>query len=497
MKRTMENLHRCHLAFSFINTIGPGILGKHTNSPRRGTEKKPRTRTDTNTLKMAQPRSHKTPTVRDFPSEVQRIIMSNLESPTDVKSWISTSTVNFSHFLEYKAQIFGIHMDLHLLPEALTVLQLRQIHEKSSTPVAVRQLVDVACESLKPAGSRSPRSFMPHDFATILALLGLAEEINCIVSGMRSYRSPPGRLTPPSLPLIKMLTVPPHCDAIELFRLQQAVVTLELYIQCMFRHQNIIEAQEERWLCNRLESLLPKCGGVFYSAFRFISRANYTFLRLACRKVVSVNRISGRPFLTENITLREPAQTLLEALGDPDVLSTSALMQWRSFTSSRRTWKDLERLHKPNVDQMEERRHTDFSATQVCTLHTASGDLPVQRFVCADENNPGSVALTKEYLFQRDENGLTAIASLLTIREQNSWSLLDDINYTWHLVSGGIRPLSRLLRMSRMDRQKELIDDYVRFLSNSQPEIHDRILQGRFSNRTRLRRIFCCESLYK
>ncbi|KAF6802669.1 hypothetical protein CSOJ01_11440 [Colletotrichum sojae] len=132
-------------------------------------------------LKMDETGSQKMSALSRVPPEVHELFVSNLESPTDVKSWISASTVNFSHFLVCRSEIFDTHIGLHLLPEALTVLQLRQIHERSNTPVEIEQLVDVACESLKPNGPLSPRSLVPDDFDTIVSLLNLADEMNCIL----------------------------------------------------------------------------------------------------------------------------------------------------------------------------------------------------------------------------------------------------------------------------------------------------------------------------
>ncbi|KAF6813361.1 hypothetical protein CPLU01_14678 [Colletotrichum plurivorum] len=266
--------------------------------------------------------------LRRVPPEVHELLVSNLESPTDVKSWMSASTVNFSLFLVYKSEIFDTHIGLHLVPEALTVLQLRQIHERSNTTVEVGQLVDVACESLKPNGPLSPRSFVPDDFDTIVSLLDLADEMNCI---------------------------------------------------------------------------------------------------------------------------------LLEALGDPVVLSASAheTAPW----SCKGTRRELESLRKATIAFLVEHGTFDFGGSRVGTLHSDAGDKTVHRLVCKPENDPFRIEHSPEFLFQRDENGLTAIASLQTIRGEKNWDQLDTIHYIWQLSSGGIHPVVRMLRLTEMERQEELIDN--------------------------------------
>lgn len=453
-----------------INTSDIRIMSKSTDSTRLGTEKKHQTRVDTSTLKMDETGSHTMSALSRVPPEVQELFVSNLESPTDVKSWISASTVNFSHFLVYKSEIFDMHIGLHLLPEALTILQLRQIHERSSTPVEVGQLVDVACESLKPNGPLSPRSFVPDDFDTIVSLLDLAEEMNCIMLGMFQWK--PSGFGLFSIPVPRDLPRTPfEYDTIELFRLRKAVLTFELHIQALNRNQPILEGVEERQPCDRLESVIPSRLVFVDWVFGLVSHMNYTWIQLASRKVVAVNPILGygRLCSRSDVTFREPAQTLLEALGDPVVLSASA--QKPPLWPFKRKRRYLESLRKRTIDDFGQDGTFNFGGSQVGTLHSDAGDITIHRLVCEHENDPFGMQQSPEFLFQRDENGLTAIASLLTIRGEKDWDQLDNIHYTWQLSSGGIRPLARMLRLTEMERQEELIDNYVPAPVSSRAEI--------------------------
>ncbi|KAF6833348.1 hypothetical protein CMUS01_06594 [Colletotrichum musicola] len=417
------------------------------------------------------------------PPEVHELFVSNLESPTDVKSWISASTVNFSHFLVCKAEIFDTHIGLHLLPEALTILQLRQIHERSNPPVEVGQLVDVACESLKPNGPLSPRSFVPDDFDTIVSLLDLADEMNCILLGM--YQGKSNGIWPFWNPVPRDPSwTPLQHAAHELFRFRKAILTFELHIQALYRNQPILEGVEDRQPCNRLESVMPSRLVFVDWVSGLVYHKNSTWIQLASRKVVAVNPIDAyrQQYSRQNATFREPAQTLLEALGDPVVLSASAheTVPW----SYKGTLGELESLRKTTIDFLVQYRTFNLGGSRVGTLNSDAGDKTVHRLVCKPENDPFRIEHSPEFLFQRDENGLAAIASLQTIRGEKDWDQLDTIHYIWQLSSGGISPVARMLRLTEMERQEELIYNYVPAPASSRADISSCRWSGRWSGST-------------
>ncbi|KAK1994773.1 hypothetical protein LX36DRAFT_192671 [Colletotrichum falcatum] len=267
-----------------------------------------------------------------LPLEIHLLIFKELEHPSDMRAWISASRTVFANFLVYWPTVFAIHMELNLLPEALAVVRLRRIHRESKAPVEAERLVDLVCGWLGNLGPVSPRSLLPGDFTTVVALLELIEDTNSIVSNLLGRFWNPQRiyLTSQLLPRPDPFTDDPFMPMPmkdELYYQQQGVLSFELCVLALFHAQK----PAERALIgkgethDRLASVIgsPTWGDgntMFSHKFHFVWVAsavcsqNDDYLRLASRKAVGTRSISGRPCPTSNMTLHGRALSLCEAL---------------------------------------------------------------------------------------------------------------------------------------------------------------------------------------
>ncbi|KAJ0369434.1 hypothetical protein COL26b_010423 [Colletotrichum chrysophilum] len=90
--------------------------------------------------------------------------------------------------LENKSAVFESFVDRDLLPPALAVLRLREIHQQSSELPSIQDLVISAFKLKAAAEESTPDLVWPTDKASALALLELMDEVECIVTAMQNYR---------------------------------------------------------------------------------------------------------------------------------------------------------------------------------------------------------------------------------------------------------------------------------------------------------------------
>ncbi|KDN62567.1 hypothetical protein CSUB01_02284 [Colletotrichum sublineola] len=375
-----------------------------------------------------------------------------------------------------------MHMSFRVLPKALTIVRLRQFHRQSKAPVGAEQLVDVVCKSLNNFNQVSPRSLLPTDITTVMALLELIEETNIILSEILSWpQNVVHRLHGRAPDRITDLSLLPHLGEGQLYIYQQALLAFELHIQALFRVQKLALARtDEREMYDRLSAtirvLMPECmplpsTGTFKRIVWFVCYKNNEYIRSASRKVVGIRNLVGRPRLTSSITVREGARSLREALDDCVVSVASGNILHRSLP---RTIQQLESLSGYYLAKPDIFYRVDLESTQVCTWHTKAGDKLVHRFLCYNEKELNRDFYAHDILFMRDENGFTAVAEVVTAAEQEAWDQIDEVNYLWQRVSGGISPLVRLLRMNGPDRLQFLVDNQ-RFIQTNQPNFGPKV----------------------
>ncbi|KAK2035489.1 hypothetical protein LX32DRAFT_1251 [Colletotrichum zoysiae] len=415
-------------------------------------------------------------TLDRLPLELHLLIFQHMKSARAFRALISTSKAVFVNFLDYWPTMFAMHMDIHLLPEALTIVRLRQIHRQSKAPVGAQQLVDLVCESLNNVGPVSPRSLLPHDFTTVVALLKLVEETDIILTGTHLLRPAWDEGFAYNLPGAHT-SMYMNQRGLYMYFCQRGVLAFELYMQALFRVQGFAERTYIGGSYDRLTSTikgLPKIGDrtrtwtlterMFDETVRFVCRQNDKYLRLASRKAVSVHDIPGRSCLTSDIKFREPARSLHEALDDSLVS--------RSSTGFRMGDGELGTLHA--LESLPNDRVCFDDENAATRVGVAAGDQPVYRIACRDERTPFHF-YGREFLFKRNHNGLTAVAEILTVQQQEGWDPIDEINYLWQMVSGGISPLVQLSRMNEPDRLQFLADQYVRAPSADRSKIESRL----------------------
>ncbi|EQB51841.1 hypothetical protein CGLO_08575 [Colletotrichum gloeosporioides Cg-14] len=90
--------------------------------------------------------------------------------------------------LENKSVVFESFTDRDLLPSALSVLRLREIHQQSTELPSFKDLVISAFKSKAAAKESTPGLVWPTDKASALALLELMDEVECIVTAMQNNR---------------------------------------------------------------------------------------------------------------------------------------------------------------------------------------------------------------------------------------------------------------------------------------------------------------------
>lgn len=439
---------------------------------------------------MEQPLSGEaSPAYGRLSADVKFQIMEATETAGDLLAWVLTSRSNFDIFVSYKAAMLGRHMDLNLLPEALAVLRLRRLHDArdpGDPAYSCRHLVDVALECLREIGPRSPRSLIPEDFSTVIQLLRLVDEVNCIVPGVIQAEKNEGHLfqtsaetVPWFLPLSsrrdRQVPSLPACGTEDMYSRQREVLTFELYVQTLFRDRNPVDyvpnepeferLAEATWMTpERSDGFLTKSSPPsFYWAYEFICRQSHTYLDSASRRVIRITSIDDRPAvaLALDTTSPEPAPSLYEALSDPVVLLSSGYSRFHCGVVP-----DVESLvcHENEIGEFHPgpfNHHFSFTGSKVRAWHTAEEKTPLYRIVCRRDSEETRYEQA-EYLCKMDDGRLTAVHTLVTREAHEGWRATEKLENLHRMVCGGIRPFARLMRMSHADRDRHLADNFVR-----------------------------------
>ncbi|KAF4910285.1 hypothetical protein CGCVW01_v011700 [Colletotrichum viniferum] len=123
-----------------------------------------------------------------LPVELTNMVAAYLTSAKDFLSWISVDPDVLQKLLENESVAFESFMDRDLLPPALSILRLREIHQQPTELPSVQDLVISAFKSKVAAEESTPGLVWPTDKASAFALLELMDEVECIVTAMQNDR---------------------------------------------------------------------------------------------------------------------------------------------------------------------------------------------------------------------------------------------------------------------------------------------------------------------
>ncbi|KAF6794958.1 hypothetical protein CSOJ01_13574 [Colletotrichum sojae] len=436
---------------------------------------------------MEQPlRSEASPVSGRLSADVKFLIMEATETASDLLAWILISRSHFDIFVSHKAAILARHLDLNLLSEALAILRLRRLHDARDPGVPVyscRHLVDVAVECLREIGPRSPRSLIPEDFSTIVELLSLVDEVNCIVPGViqteknRGHRWQTAAETlswflPPTSGRDRQVPSLPACGTREMYSRQREVLIFELYVQALFRDQNPVDSVLNEAGFERLaeatgmtpekdDDLSELSTPSFYWTYEFIGRLSKAYLDSASRRVIRIDSMDDRPAvaLALDTTSPEPAPSLSEALDDPAVLLSSGYSRGHAMVIH-----EVETLvaRKAIGSRPTPFSYFNFTGSKVRAWHTAEEKTSLYRIVCKPDSGEPYGCGKAEYLCKMDDDRPTALRRLVTREGREGWRATEKLDNLLRMVSGGIRPFVRLVHMSHENRDRHLADNFVR-----------------------------------
>ncbi|KAJ0272816.1 hypothetical protein COL940_010223 [Colletotrichum noveboracense] len=318
-----------------------------------------------------------------LPVELTNMVAAYLTSPKDFLSWISVDPEVLQKLLENKSVAFESFMDRDLLPPALSILRLREIHQQSTELPSVQDLVISAFKSKVAAEESTPGLVWPTDKASALALLELMDEVECIVTAMQNDRYRDDTFWPENPWLHEHHEHPEHPehpkqpkqterldfilynerttrllqhdsfwdnkDEHSMFVQKKLVLLFEIYVLCFCYGREfpdhtsdqtpfeilsmatedtstqidirVIDFGEQ---VDKLASCLCRtCDGIIDSAFR---------------QVLNIRQVDAQPFWGSDVVLQEGVQTLKEALGTPKVMFHSARWSYyRKFVTWTRT----------------------------------------------------------------------------------------------------------------------------------------------------------------
>ncbi|KAF0322771.1 hypothetical protein GQ607_010012, partial [Colletotrichum asianum] len=431
-----------------------------------------------------------------FPTELHLMIISYLEDPKDLYSWISAKPQVIRHIINYKSTVFGKYIDCHLLPELLAVVRLRQMHQRRPTRPSTNQLVKSACDWLTGIGPRNPELLWPEDFDSILTLLKIIEEVNTVLSGLwvheyentERYFFFPWQYLPSSRRSRGDWFTDFHEEE-DLFYKQRAVLCFEIYVQSLYIGRAPDESASELALCRDLDTALNTWeieDGLypvwlcFNNIAKFFYRRYDEYLWLCLREVIDVEKLEKKISAKSKIVLRDQAQSLKDAIQTQDVVYHSAKLSWTRL-SVKQMPKDLEAIPSQDLASFERLSKISLESALVCYRKSGGTIVPIYRFAC----NKGP-EFSREFLFQRDERGLTMVAPLRTAREKEGWDSVDEIFNAWRWISGGIGPMAQLLRMTDAEKRRVLSESFVRANAISRSGI-ERMQRTRLQSRSFLR----------
>lgn len=117
----------------------------------------------------------------------------------------------------------------------------------------------------------------------------------------------------------------------------------------------------------------------------------------------------------------------------------------------------MEAIPSQDLGSFEQLSQISLESALVCYRQSGGLSMPVYRVAC----NKGP-KFSREFLFQRDERGLTTIAPLRTVREKEGWDSTDEICNAWRWISGGIGPMAQLLHMTDAEKCRLMSESFVR-----------------------------------
>ncbi|KAF3804145.1 hypothetical protein GCG54_00000494 [Colletotrichum gloeosporioides] len=198
-----------------------------------------------------------------LPPDIHLLIMSNINCPRDLRSWIAANPQAFKQVTDYKSAVLGNYIDCNLLPELLAVVRLRQMHTRNPVKPTTDELVELVRELVAGIGPRAPDHLWPEDIRSVLGLLKVIEEVCIVLSGLwvhdyentEQYYFLPWRFLPSSRRSQSEWTTEPD-DAENLFYKQRAVLCFEIYVQSLYLGRAPDESSSELELCCSLDMIL-------------------------------------------------------------------------------------------------------------------------------------------------------------------------------------------------------------------------------------------------
>lgn len=373
-------------------------------------------------------------------------------------------------------------MDRDLLPPALSILRLREIHQQSTELPSVQDLVISAFKSKVVAEESTPGLVWPTDKASALALLELMDEVECIVTAMQNDRYRDDTFWPETPWLHEHHEHPEHPkqpgqterldfilyderttrllqqdsfwdkkDEHSMFVQKKLVLLFEIYVLCSCYGREFPDHTSDQTpfqilsmatedTSTQIDIRAIDFGEQVDKLASCLCRTCDGIIDSALRQVLNIRQVDAQPFCGSDVVLQGGVQTLKEALGTPKVMLHSArwsyyrkFMTWTRTGIESMTGTEARRLLRPS---------------QVGLIPTDQGRVPIYRIACMD---------TGEFIVKDGYDGVTVVAYLETLQEQQNWDRMDGIHNAWKLLSGGIGRLAPLLRLADGERHTEII----------------------------------------
>ncbi|KAF4489843.1 hypothetical protein CGCF415_v004149 [Colletotrichum fructicola] len=411
-----------------------------------------------------------------LPLELTNMVAAYLTSAKDFLSWISVDPEILQKLLENKSAVFESFVDRDLLPPTLAVLRLREIHQQSSELPSIQDLVISAFKLKAAAEESTPDLVWPTDKASALALLELMDEVECIVTAMQNYRyrddsfwpetpwlheHPEHSKRPEGLDftlyderttrLLQHDSFWDKKDEHSMFVQKKLVLLFEIYVLCFCYGREFPDHTSDQTpfeilsmttedTSTQIDIRAVDFGEQIDKLASCLSRTCDSIIDSALRQVLNIRQVDAQPFWGSDVVLQEGVQTLKEALGTQKVMFHSARWSYyRKFVTWTRT--GIESMTGTEARRL-------LRPSQVGLIPTGKGRVPIYRIACMD---------TGEFIVNDGYDGVTVVAYLETLQEQQNWDRMDGIHNAWKLLSGGIGRLAPLLRLDEGERQTEII----------------------------------------
>ncbi|KAF3804147.1 hypothetical protein GCG54_00000496 [Colletotrichum gloeosporioides] len=385
--------------------------------------------------------------------------------------------------LENKSMVFESFTDRDLLPSALSVLRLREIHQQSTELPSFKDLVISAFKSKAAAKESTPGLVWPTDKASALALLELMDEVECIVTAMQNNRHRDDTFwleTPWLLEHLEHPKEPERLDFIlyderttrllqhdsfwgkkdehSMFVQKKLVLLFEIYVLCFCHGREFPDHTSDQTpfqilsmatedISTQVDIRAIDFGEHIDKLASCLCRTCDSIIDSALCQVLNIRQVDAQPFWGSDVVMQEGVQTLKEALGTPKVMFHSARWSYyRKFVTWTRT--GIESMTGAVARRL-------LRLSQVGLIPMDQGRVPIYGIACMD-------TCTGEFIVKDGYDGFMAVAYLETLQEQQNWDRMDGIHNAWKLLSGGIGRLAPLLRLDEGERQTETIGALAR-----------------------------------